>query len=340
MIRIKSERKLMKLFKAAPFTLILLLFSIGSGNAKDMPIGYTSMGGIFTGLFVAQEGGFFDKYGIQSKLVLIPSGSRMAQAILAGDLPIGGGAGNASVDAALAGADFVMLGALAKVPAYYVMALPEIKTVEDLRGKVVGITRFGSSTDFAMRWLLRKHGMEVGRDVTLLQTPDNVALATAIRNRLVVAGPLSSPANLRVKDVARLLVDMGKVGVYFSHDAFMARRVFVNTNTDFMRRFTMAYSEGVHALFTQPELAYRAIKKYNRTNDMEVVQSVHQYAMNYVEKIPYNTHEGTEAVLELAAARSAKAKTARPEEFYDDRFVKELETEGFYKKLWGKGLRS
>src|SRR5882757_8614073 len=114
MIRIKSERKLMKLFKAAPFTLILLLFSIGSGNAKDMPIGYTSMGGIFTGLFVAQESGFFDKYGIQSKLVLIPSGSRMAQAILAGDLPIGGGAGNASVDAALAGADFVMLGALAK----------------------------------------------------------------------------------------------------------------------------------------------------------------------------------------------------------------------------------
>jgi ABC-type nitrate/sulfonate/bicarbonate transport system substrate-binding protein len=303
-----------------------------------MPIGYTSTGGVFTGLFIAQEGGFFEKYGIQSKLILIPSGSRMAQAIVGGDLEIGGGAGNASVDAALADADFVMLGALAKVPAYYVMALPEIKTVEDLRGKIVGITRFGSSTDFAMRWLLRKHGLEVGRDVTLLQMGDNVAVTTAMRNRYVAAGPLSSPANLRVKDVARLLVDMGKVGVYFPHDAFMARRSFVNANMDFMRRFTMAYSEGVHALFTQPELAYRVIKKYNRTNDMEVVQSVHQYAMNYIEKIPYNTHEGTQAVLEIAAARSAKAKTARPEEFYDDRFVKQLETEGFYKKLWGKNL--
>jgi NitT/TauT family transport system substrate-binding protein len=318
------------------------LLSVGAGtlNAKDMPIGYTSTGGVFSGLFAAQEGGFFEKHGIQSKLVLIPSGSRLAQAIVAGDLAIGGGAGNASVDAALAGADFVMLGALAKVPAYYVMALPEIKTVEDLRGKVVGITRFGSSTDFAMRWLLRKHGLEVGRDVTLVQMGDNIAVTAALRNRHVAAGPLSSPANLRVKDVTRLLVDMGKVGVYFPHDAFMARRSFVNANADFMRRFTMAYSEGIHAVFTQPELAYRVIKKFNRIDDLEVVQSVHQYAMNYIEKIPYNTREGTQAVLEIAAERSPKAKSARPEEFYDDQFVKQLDTEGFYKKLWGKNLRN
>ena len=331
----------MTLSTVIPVTLFFLLIVAGSARAKDdLTIGYTSIGGIFAGLFVAQEGGFFDKHGIQSKLVLIPSGGRLAQAIIAGDVPIGGGAGNASVDATLAGADLVMLGAMAKVPAYYVMALPEIKTVEDLRGKVVGITRFGSSTDFAMRWLLRKHGLEVGRDVTLLQTGDNVALTAAMRNRHVVAGPLSSPANLRVRDIAKLLVDMGKAGVYFPHDAFMARRSFVNANPDFLRRFTMAYSEGVHALFTQPELAYRTIRKFHRTNDMEIVQSVHQYATNYIEKIPYNTHEGTQAVLDLSAARTPKAKTARPEEFYEDRFVKELDTAMFYGKLWGKNLRN
>lgn len=102
----------------------------------------------------------------------------------------------------------------------------------------------------------------------------------------------------------------------------------------------MAYSEGVHALFTQPELAYRTIKKNHRISDMEVVQSVHQYATNYIEKVSYNTHEVTQAVLELSAARTPKAKTARPEDFYEDRSVKELDAEGFYKKLWGKSLRN
>jgi len=253
----------------------------------------------------------------------------MAQAILAGDLPIGGGAGNASVDAALAGADFVMLGALAKVPAYYVMALPEIKTVEDLRGKVVGITPLWFVHGFAMRWLLRKHGMEVGRERYSASDPTT----SRWQPRYVIASWCRSAFESCEFAGQRCRKAPGRHGqgrCLFPHDAlgapFLRQRQY---------RFYAPLHHGLfgrgHALFTQPELAYRAIKKYNRTNDMEIVQSVHQYAMNYIEKIPYNTHEGTQAVLELAAARSPKAKTARPEEFYDDRFVKELETEALQK---------
>jgi NitT/TauT family transport system substrate-binding protein len=228
-----------------------------------------------------------------------------------------------------------MFGSMVKVPAFYIMALPEIKTIDDLRGKTVGVTRFGSSTDFTMRYVLRKHGLEAGKDVTLIQTGDLFAAAAMLRSRTIVSAPFSSPTNLRAEEAgARILMNMGKAGVYFPHDAFMARRSFIGANTDLVRRFLKAYSEAVHRLFTDKELSRRAIAKYTRATDAKTLDTVYQYAVDYVDKIPYNTREGIQEVLNQAAARNPKAKDAKPEMFYDDRFVKELDSQGFYKQLW------
>jgi ABC-type nitrate/sulfonate/bicarbonate transport system substrate-binding protein len=259
----------------------------------------------------------------------------MVQAMLGGDLPFAAAAGNAAVDANLAGSDIVMVGALAKVPAFYIMALPEIKRIEDLRGKPVGITRFGSSTDFTMRYLLRKQGLNPDRDVTMIQAGDLFAAAAMLKAKAIVAAPFSSPANLRAEEAgAKTLMNMGTAGVYFPHDAWMARRSFLNANEDLVRRFMKAYSEGVHRLFTDQALAKRAVQRHARSNDPKIIDAVYQYAIDYVEKIPYNTREGVQEVLNQAALRNPKAKEAKPESFYDDRFVKELETQGFYKQLW------
>jgi ABC-type nitrate/sulfonate/bicarbonate transport system substrate-binding protein len=215
------------------------------------------------------------------------------------------------------------------------MALPEIKTIDDLRGKTVGVTRFGSSTDFTMRYVLRKQGLEPGRDVTLIQTGDLFAAVTMLRTRAIVAAPFSSPANLRAEEVgAKVILNMGKAGVYFPHDAFMARRSFINANEDLVRRFLKAYSEGVYRLFTDRDLSRRAISNYGRASDVKTIEAVYKYALDYVDKIPYNTREGIQEVLNQAAPRNPKAKDAKPESFYDDRFVKELDSQGFYKQLW------
>ena len=306
--------------------------------AKDrLATGYTAVSGIFAGLWVAQEAGIFGKYEIDSHLVLIGSASLMVQAMLGGDMSFAGAGGNAAVEATLAGGDFVMVGSLAKVPAFYIKALPDIKTIEDLRGKPVGVTRFGSSTDFTMRYVLRKHGLEPGRDVTMIQTGDLFAAAAGLKTRLIVAAPFSSPANVRAQEAgARVLVNMGTAGIYFPHDAWMARRSFINANEDLVRRFLRGYSEGVHRMHKDPELARRAIRRYARAKEAKIVDAVYQYALDYVDKIPYNTHEGIQEVLNQVSARNPKAKGAGPESFYDDRFVKELEASGFYKQLWGK----
>ena len=318
--------------------LLVLCFLIPSAHAKDrLAMGYTSASGVFAGLWIAHELKLFDKYNIDSHLVLIASGSLMVQAMLGGDLPVSAAAGSAAVDASLAGADITMFGALVRVPAFYIMALPEIKSIDDLRGKSVGVTRFGSSTDFTMRYVLRKQGLDPARDVTLIQTGDLFAAAAMLRTRAIVAAPFSSPTNLRAEEAgARVLMNMGKAGVYFPHDAFMARRTFLNANEDLVRRFLKAYSEAVYKLQADPEGSKRAIKKYVRAEDTKTLDAVYQYAVDYIDKIPYNTREGIQEVLNLTATRNPKAKDAKPESFYDDRFVKELDSSGFYKQLWGK----
>jgi ABC-type nitrate/sulfonate/bicarbonate transport system substrate-binding protein len=329
-------KKVNKLIQTAVFSLTLVAALPSLTTAKDrLAIGYSSASGVFAGLWIAQEGRIFEKYDIDSHLVLIASGSLMVQAMLGGDLPVAGAAGSAAVDSSLGGADIVMFGSMVKVPAFYIMALPEIKTIDDLRGKPVGVTRFGSSTDFTMRYVLRKQGLEPGRDVTLIQTGDLFAAAAMLRTRAIVAAPFSSPANLRAEEAgAKVLMNMGKAGVYFPHDAFMARRSFINANADLARRFLKAYSEAVYRLFTDRELSGRAIAKYGRASDAKTINAVYQYALDYVDKIPYNTREGVQEVLNQIASRNPKAKTAKPEEFYDDRFVKELDNQGFYKQLW------
>ncbi len=325
-----------KRIQLAALSFILIMALPGLTMARDrLAHGYSSASGVFAGLWVAQEAKIFEKYEIDSQLVLIASGSLMVQAMLGGELPIAGAAGSAAVDASLGGADIVMFGSMVKVPAFYIMALPEIKTVENLRGKTVGVTRFGSSTDFTMRYVLRKQGLEPGKDVTVIQTGDLFAAAAMLRSRTIVAAPFSSPTNLRAEEAgARVLMNMGKAGVYFPHDAFMARRSFINANTDLVRRFLKAYSEAVHRLFTDRELSRRAISKYARATDAKTLDTVYQYALDYVDKIPYNTREGIQEVLNQAAVRNPKAREAKPEAFYDDRFVKELDNQGFYKQLW------
>ncbi len=317
--------------------LLTLFFAAGAKAKDELVLGYTGTSGIFAGVWIAHEGGYFQKYDINAQLVLITSASKMVQAMLAGDVPFAAAGGNAAVDANLAGGDFVMVGALATVPAFYIMALPEIKSVEDLRGKAVGVTRFGSSTDFTMRYVLRKHGLEPGRDVTIIQTGDVPAAVAAMRTGSIVAAPLSTPGNLQAQEFgARVLVNMGKAGVYFPHDAWMARQSFIQSREDLVRRFLKGYSEGVHRLFTDKEFSERVISRYARATDPKIVGGIYQYALDYIEKIPYNTREGVQEVLNQIASRNPKAKAAKPENFYDDRYVKELETAGFYRQLWGR----
>jgi NitT/TauT family transport system substrate-binding protein len=154
--------------------LLLLLFLVAANRSalgqtrRELNIVYPAISGINVGLWVAAEANTFEKYGLDVKLIYIPTALQVTRVVLTGESPIAFAGGAPIVNAAISGADLVIIGGAANVPAFYLMATPDIKSLADLKGKPVGVSRFGSSTDFVMRYMLKKQGFEPEKDVTIL----------------------------------------------------------------------------------------------------------------------------------------------------------------------------
>ena len=150
---------------------------------------YPAISGINAPLWYTTEQNIFHKYGLEVELIYIPTALQVTRVILTGDSQIAFSGGAPVVSAVLSGADLVFVGGVANVPAFYMMALPEIKSVGDLKGKTVGVTRFGSSTEFALRYLVNKNGYNTDKDLNIIQLGCMTENAEALSNRLIVAEP-------------------------------------------------------------------------------------------------------------------------------------------------------
>jgi ABC-type nitrate/sulfonate/bicarbonate transport system substrate-binding protein len=278
--------------------------------------------------WLAREGGHFKDQELNVEFIYLPSGSLAVQAMLAGEAPIVFSGGRALVSAALGGADFVMFAGVVNVPAFYIMALPEIQTLQDLKGKKVGVTRIGSSTDFTMRLVLRKAGLQPDKDVAIVQLGDLASLAAALGTKAIAAAPFVPPFSLKAKEVgARLLVDMAKVGAHYPHTGLVASRKYLH-GSDMVRRFLRGYAQGLRRMVADPPFAKAVLHKYTKTAQPEYLDAMYQYALDFVERVPYPTRDG---IMEtLRESENPRAKNAKPENFIDDEIVRELENQGYF----------
>jgi NitT/TauT family transport system substrate-binding protein len=284
-----------------------------------------------TALWTAAEVKSFQRYGLDVSLLYIPSAPQVVRVMLAGDAQISVTGGAAVVSANLSGADLVFIGGIVNVPAFYVMAAPEIKSIEELRGATVGVTRFGSSSDFAMRYVLQKHGLRPEKDVTLLQLGGMLELATALSKRLVAAATLSSPADLRArKSGAQQLINMATTGVSFPQSAIVTTRSYIQAHQDEVLNFLRAYAEGMQRMTADKAMAKKVIQKYSRETDPDVLESTYRYGLDYIAPVPYPAREGIVEILKQS--NHPKAKSANPDDFIDMSLVKKLEEGGFFRE--------
>jgi NitT/TauT family transport system substrate-binding protein len=313
--------------------LVLLFISVAATvQARDrINVVYASISGLFLGCWVAQEAGYFDKEGLEVNLVYIQSASTAIQAMLAGEAPIVLAGGEPVVESGLRGGDAVFIGGISIVPAVHFMAAPEIKSVQDLKGRPVGITRFGSSTDFAMRQVLRRNGLDPARDVTVLQIAGgHRALATALLNRSIFAAPIAPPNSLRAeKGGAKLLIDMTKAGIYFPYSTIASTRAFVKRNRPAALAFMKGYSEGIKRMNSDKAFSIPVIKKYMREDDPDMLEATYRYGVDFISRVPEPNKEGVIEVLRQSS--DPKAKTASPEQFMDEGLVRELAQKGLYR---------
>ena len=293
---------------------------------------YPAISGINAPLWYATEQNLFQKYGLEVELIYIPTALQVTRVVLTGDSQIAFSGGAPVVSAVLSGADLVFIGGVANVPAFYMMALPEIKSVADLKGKTVGVTRFGSSTDFALRYLVQKNGFNPDKDLNILQLGGMPELAAALSKRLIVAAPLSAPTHIRARAAgAQPLIDMAKAGVYFPHTAVITRRAYLKTNCDTTLNFFRGYCEGLQRFTQDKTAAKKVIQKYTRDSAEDIIEATYQYAVDYVVRPPYPNREGIVETLKLS--QNAEAKKANPDNFLDSSVVKTLEDQGFLRQI-------
>jgi ABC-type nitrate/sulfonate/bicarbonate transport system substrate-binding protein len=316
--------------------LILLLSATAAFPAERLRIGYSSISGAYVGIWVAHDAGFFAKEGLDDQMILIPNGTQLAQVTVAGEVDIASLGGGAALAAALSGADFKVIGNNVNKLVFSMYARPDIKRVEDLKGKKIGITRVGSSADISARFALRKHNLDPQKDVILLQLGSMTSIAGALKGGTVDAGMVSPPTlflmeKLGFKEIASI-TDMD---LAFPNPAMVVLGDIIRRKPDLIDRFMRAYARGVHRAKTDREFTIKSYAKYTTVQDTAILQKAYDfYVGKIVEKAPYINMTGMQNALDEVAKTIPAAKNAKPEQFVDMRFLDKLEKSGLLSELY------
>jgi ABC-type nitrate/sulfonate/bicarbonate transport system substrate-binding protein len=314
----------------------MLLFS-RVAHAEKFVIAWSAVSALNSPFWVMNDAGFLRQEGLDMELVYIASSPTVARATLAGEIVISGANSQVIVDVGLAGGDLVAMGAITNVVAFYVMAAPEIKNVTDLKGKVVGVTRFGASTDFGMRMLLSKYGLEAAKDVPFIQIGGMPELAAALSKKTVFAAPMSQPMVYVAQQAGmRMIANLAKEEIPFMHIGLTTSKKWVREHRPQAKAFIRAYGRSIHFMHTRREQTRSIFAKYTKINDVDMLDGSIQYGYDFMEKVPLVKAQAFQVTLDQIAKTNPKAKQAKPEQFFDNSLVQELIDEGFFSKLWGR----
>src|SRR4249920_3516312 len=299
--------------------------------------GYGSTDGGAQILWYAKETKLFEKRGLDVMLVGMGTGSVSLRALIAKDLEISSLSGSGLVQAALAGADTVLISALINGFVFKIFAAPEITTPAQLKGKKLGVSRYGATSDFAVRLALKKWGLNPDRDVNILQIGTSQDIVRAMQTKMLDAGVMSGTSSLIARKAGfRELGDLADLGLHYPTSAIGTTKSYLQKNETVVKEFMLAYIEAIHDFKRNKEAALAVLKKYTRNDDREVLEdSYSSYANKYL-ALPIPTLEGIRTILTELSTTVPAAKNADPEQFVSYKIAREIEASGFVKRLYEK----
>lgn len=306
-------------------------------SLRPVRVAYSAIGGPQVPFWVAKEAGHFEKNGLNVQMIFVRSGTQVAQAMIAGELDLAITGGPSAVQASLAGADQVMLTCTMNVLAFRVVASSRIQGPQDLKGKKMGITRFGSLADFAARYILEKWGLKPEKDVALLQLGGTPETFAALAKGSIDSGILTDVQAFQARKMGlKEIIDLAESGLEFCYNGVAASRSYVNAQSETVRSFIKAHLEGIATFKRNRALSVEVMQKYARLKDPEPAEYAYEiYAHKYVPRVPTPTVAAIRPILENLGARDPKARQADPARFIEPRFVKELEESGLIQRLYG-----
>lgn len=330
---------LMAMKKAVLALVALLLFwPIHDSYAQEkIRVGYGAVS-IQSGLvWIAKERGLFAKYGLPPEIIYIPGGSTNVQVLISGNLDFSQLSAAPGVAANLEGADIVYIAAFLDKLNYQLVTRPEIKSVEQLKGKKLGISRFASSADFGLRAILKKLGVDPVKDVTILQIGDEPARLAALKTGNIDGTVMNAPFGTEAeRQKLSILADSLKMGIPFFNTGLLGSRRFLDQQEGKVLNFLRAYLEAIKILKTDREYSLKALSQFTRVKNLKVVEEGYEYFKEEIRTVPYPSLEAMQAVLAQMAETNPKARRVDAKTYISERYLKQLEDDGFVRRLWGK----
>jgi len=313
---------------------VMLLLNLGlcssaSAQLTKLKAAYSAESSWSLATWVAYDGGFFKKYGLDVDLVLIRSAATITAALLAGEAPMIQLGGNGTIQAALQGADSVNILTLVPLIPQSLVVTPDIKSAEDLKGKKFGVSRFGALSDLVIRRYLRNFGLDPAKDVTIVQIGGIPEQLAAMKAGAISGGSMSPPVLTAAKKAGfKELADFESLNYKYPATVIASTKSFIQRQRATALNFLRGEIEGIHAIKTQKNFAVNVLKKYMRISDPEILEEGYRYALRFIQPRPFPTLDETRAVLD-----ELKRPEARPENFVDLSLMQELEKERFFDKL-------
>src|SRR6266581_2837228 len=331
-------KRLILIYAMVCLTWLSLFNSPALAQLTRVNVGYSAVSADQLPAWVAKESGIFTKNGLDVPLIFFTGGTTAILALVSKDVPITQVSGPGLVNSALAGSDAVFVAAGMTSLNYVLMGKPGLKTPEQLKGGTLAISRFGSATDSIARFALRRIGLTPGKDITIVQVGSGPERLNAVLTGRVTAAVINPPSSfIAEKRGLAVVADVAQMGLVFQHTCVATTRRFIKEHPETVRRYVRAQVEAVQKMWTDREATIKALSKYMGSGvDGETLEKSYENVMTEAlyPKKQYPSLEGLKTVLEDVSERDPRAKTAKPEQFVDFTFIKELDQSGFIDGLY------
>lgn len=298
-------------------------------------VSYSSIGAASLPTWLALDAGIFQKYGLDVGLIYIGGGPRAMSTTIANETQITQGAGTGSILAKLGGADTVMFATLLDTTPQSLMTHATIRSPQDLKGKKLGVTRFGALSDFGVRKYLQKIGLDAEKDLTILQLGGLAEILAALQSGAIHGGALSSPALTKAKQLGfNEMIDLGDLGIRYPGLSYMTTEAYIKTNRPIVSNFLKAIIESTHYLKRNKEVSLRVLKKYTKIDEPAVLDETYQlFTQRYFRLVPTSSTEEVKTVLDQIKDKDPRARTTDYDSFIRGDVLREIEQSGFFKQL-------
>ena len=316
--------------------LLVLTFSYpeAATGADKLRIGYGAPSVTMSILWITKEGKLFEKNGLDVEVLYLES-ALVQRALIAGNVAFGEMTGSLMSAPKLQGADLVMVAGFLNHLQYRLVARPEIKSVAELKGKRVGVSRFGAGADRATRLLLSKLGLHPEKDVVLVQVGGAPTRLSALSANAIDAAIVDPPDHKKAQEAGmRVLANMEEMNIPFQHTGLVTSRAQLAKAPDIARRVIKSFVEGIHLASFNSETPKKAFRKYMRLQQERELEDAYQVLRGFIQRKPYPTLDGFKAVFAELAEQIPAAKNADPKDFIDTRILEELDRSGYIDGLY------